>query len=565
MITRPFAIPALLSLLAALALGACASGVGTPPPGGPADTVAPRIVATDPSNGTLNFSGDEVTITFSEYMQEGTAANSVVVTPIPARQPDFDWSGRRLTISFDEPLLPNRTYAITIGAGMTDLAAPGNRLGQPFTLRFSTGSTIDSGIARGRVAGVERRRAFVFAYRLVAGAPDTLRPEMTRPDFIAPVADDGTFSLEALPPGHFRLLAVTDEYGDQLYSPGVDAFGIASSDVTIDSAYTPVGGIAIRLSPAPLDLVPPMLNAARSIDRTTTELRFSEPIDTATLRASSFTIESSGASVAVHEAWRSTTNRLSIIVAHDQLPTGEATARASDVRDTAGNAIPDSAGTATFTVAETLDTLAPAIVQISVDSAHAYTWPDSVAIAFDAAVRTDERAGAVVLRDTLGRTLAFGLRRISPAQLLAYPLDTLAGAARGVLEIDMGRFTDLAGNRHDSIARIRVPIAAVRQLGSISGTLVDSAAPDASHVVTLALVGTARTFRRTVRSGAWEFTGIPEGEYRVSAFRDENGNGKYDYGAIAPYRGPEPTVEWGISVRVRPRWSTTKVELVFGR
>ena len=561
---RPIYIsPLLAAVLFALGLASCASGTGIAPVGGPADTVAPRVVSTDPPNGTLNFRGDEVTIVFSEYMQEQQTATHVVITPIPRRLPDFDWSGRRLTIEFDEPLLIDRTYAITVGGGLTDLASPGNRLAQPFTLRFSTGPTIDSGVVRGQVLGVERRRAFVFAYRVEPGAPDTLRPDMTRPDFIALVADDGSFTLEALPPGRLRLLAVTDEFGDQLYSPGSDAFGIAPYDVTVDSAYTPVGGISIRLSPGPDDLVSPILYSARSINRTTTELRFNEPIDTATIRAESFRIESSGAPIAVRELWRSTSNRLAVVIAHERIVGTDASVRVRDVRDTAGNVIADSVASAAFTVTDGEDVTAPALVGMSVDSARAYSYPDSIALVFDEAVRVEQPSAAVVLRDTLGRTLRFNLYRVSPAQFLAWPVDTLVGAVRGTLEIDLGRFSDVAGNRRDSIARVRIPIGAVRQTGSITGSLTDSTAPAAQHVVVAQLVGSGRSFRRVVRSGAWEFSAVPEGEYRITAFRDDNGNGRYDYGSLSPYRAPEVLVEWEGTVRVRPRWATTRVELRF--
>ncbi|MBC8146069.1 MAG: Ig-like domain-containing protein, partial [bacterium] len=486
-----------------------------------------------------------------------------VVTPIPSRTPEFDWSGRKLTIAFQSPLLENRTYAITVGAGLSDLGAPGNRLGRPFTLRFSTGDVIDSGVVRGRVLGVERRRAFVFAYRLQPGAPDTLNPDHTRPDFIAPVADDGSFALEALPPATLRLLAVTDEFGDQLYSPGADAFGIASSDVTVDNAYTPVDGVAIRLSPAPVDLVGPALYSARSLAHTRTELRFNEPIDTTSVRADKITIESNGVATTIRDAWRSTTNWLAIIVAHDPVTGSEAVARVRDLRDTAGNVIADSAATASFTIDGARDTIAPVLTIVSVDSVRAYSYPDSIAIGFDEAVVVTNPDGAVALLDTTGRTMRFGLRRVSPAYFLAWPKDTMAGAARGTLEINLARVADLDGNRRDSVVRIRVPIGAIRQTGTISGTLTDSSSPSASHVITAQLTGTSRTFTRIVRSGAWEMADVPEGEYRITAFRDDNANGRYDFGSITPYKGPEVLVEWNAPVRVRPRWATTKVELAF--
>ncbi|MBC8146276.1 MAG: Ig-like domain-containing protein, partial [bacterium] len=76
----------IIAMIAATSvLSSCASGIGTPPPGGPPDTTAPRVVGTIPANGTLNFRGDEVEIEFSEYMNESQTSTHVVVTPIPSR------------------------------------------------------------------------------------------------------------------------------------------------------------------------------------------------------------------------------------------------------------------------------------------------------------------------------------------------------------------------------------------------------------------------------------------------------------------------------------------------
>lgn len=137
------ALAPLLAMIAALSLDACASGVGIVPVGGPPDTTAPSIISSTPASGTRNFTGTEVTIGFDEYIQESRIGDFVTITPIPLLTPDFDWSGRELTIEFQQPLAPNRTYAITFGSGITDLS--NNRLAQPVTIRFSTGATIDSG------------------------------------------------------------------------------------------------------------------------------------------------------------------------------------------------------------------------------------------------------------------------------------------------------------------------------------------------------------------------------------------------------------------------------------
>ena len=116
--------PLLLGVLAA-----CASGENIPPPGGPPDKEAPQVRETFPVDGEVNFDGKKVEITFNEYLRESGVSEELVITPIPERPPEIDWSGKTLEIRFRDPLLPNRTYAVTVGGGITDLS--GNRLGSP--------------------------------------------------------------------------------------------------------------------------------------------------------------------------------------------------------------------------------------------------------------------------------------------------------------------------------------------------------------------------------------------------------------------------------------------------
>lgn len=563
---RPVAAAFVLMLLSLL--GSCASGVGEVPPGGPADSTAPTIVSTIPAGGSVNVRSRQIKVEFSEYIQESSLQNAMIITPIPARPPEYDWSGRKLTIEFDQPLAVDRTYAITFGSAITDLS--GNRLGTPFTLRFSTGEKIDSGVVRGDILGVDRRRVFVYGYLLPPSNPafaDTLQPDQTRPDFIAPVSDNGSFSLEGLPPGRLRLFAISDEFNDQLFSPGIDAFGTATRDVTIGEDYAPVGGVVIRLRPAPIDVSSPVLFSASSITATRTELRFSEPIDTATLRPANFTLSTASGTTPVVDVWRSMANRLAVQISHGPLAEDvEATISVTALRDTAGNVSADSAGRATFTATGARDTLAPTLLALAIDSVRAYSFSDSIPIAFDERVvieTLDE--GTVTMRDSVRGAARFRLRRLSPVSFAAYPLDTLIGLSSATLEIDLRRFSDEAGNRRDSVARIRVAVVPIRQVGTLQGSIRDSGDAGGTYVVVAQMVTTGQCYRRTgLRNGStWEFAALPEGEYTLSAFRDNDADGLYDYGSLTPYRPAEPYTVWRGSVRVRPRWVTNKIDLVF--
>lgn len=572
--TRHEALPArwfcarYLLPMALATLAACASGQSTLPPGGPPDTSKPFVVATIPDQGSTSVPTDtDIEIEFSEYLREANVSASVTITPIPTLAPDYSWSGHSLVMAFDKPLVANRTYTVTLGSSLSDNA--GNRMGRPFSLRFSTGPDIDSGSIGGEVTGRSKVPAYVFAWRLsdVAGTiPPNFRPDSTDPDFIAPIGDDGRFSLEGLPTGIFRLIAVTDASSDRRFTPGEDAFGIPTGDVTLVTQDRPATGVRIRLRAAPDDVGHPSLYAASSIDRNRSELRFSEPIDTAGIRPDRFSLSVDGTTYPIYAAWRSGSNRLAVGLLHDPLPVGGlATVRATGISDTAGNGIVDSVSTATFTVSSIVDTVPPLLLPTAVDSTHPYTFPDSIRIAFDKPVQITQIEGAVVMRDSVGSMVPFRLERRSPAEFLARPLDTLFGSTRAWLEVDLRRFSDAAGNHADSTARILVALLPIRQLGSLEGTIVDTAQPASAHVLVLRERGTGRTVTlRNLPAGKWSIPAIHEGEYDVTAFRDADGDGEYDYGSAAPWRVAETFVTWRGTVRVRPRWTTSNVDLVIG-
>lgn len=67
---------------------------------------------------------------------------------------------------------------------------------------------------------------------------------------------------------------------------------------------------------------------------------------------------------------------------------------------------------------------------------------------------------------------------------------------------------------------------------------------------------------RLQKAGAWEFANIPPGSYRLTAFVDANGNGRYDYGSAFPFVPAERFVVLPTELQVRPRWTIDNVRVV---
>ena len=106
------ALAVLACVLAAGAVAGCARSVF--PPGGPLDTIPPKIIAVTPADSTVQVARDAgVELLFSEPMDHATVRDGIRVYPPPGR-PRLDWSGRRVRVTWDEPLADSTTYVLLV-------------------------------------------------------------------------------------------------------------------------------------------------------------------------------------------------------------------------------------------------------------------------------------------------------------------------------------------------------------------------------------------------------------------------------------------------------------------
>lgn len=207
-----------IALCAALGSGCARSAF---PPGGPIDTIPPRIMASTPGDSVTNVPLDvSVEILFSEAMEHASVVDGIRVYPPPGRE-DFDWSGRALRLRWDQPLAPATTYIVLVSGNVRD--ARGVRMGSPFQIRFSTGAALDSG----RVSGVLRARTLrkqvipiLAFYDTLGMRPDTLGLQAS---YATETDTAGAYSLTALPVNRgFTIHALFDLNQNGSIDPDAD-------------------------------------------------------------------------------------------------------------------------------------------------------------------------------------------------------------------------------------------------------------------------------------------------------------------------------------------------------
>ena len=203
---------AFLSLL--LLIPSCAS-IGNPS-GGPRDEDPPRFIGATPYQGAVNFTGNKAVLHFDELINVKDAFNKVVVSPPSGSTPRVSSLGRRITVEFQDTLLPNTTYTVDFGDAIED-NNEGNQL-QNFIYTFSTGSVLDTLMISGMVLGAEDLEP---QQGMLVGLHSNLADSAFRTlrfDRIAKTDDRGRFVIGGLPAGEYRIFALTDPDNDLKYS-----------------------------------------------------------------------------------------------------------------------------------------------------------------------------------------------------------------------------------------------------------------------------------------------------------------------------------------------------------
>jgi Bacterial Ig-like domain len=200
--------------------------------GGTKDTIPPNLISANPKLLSTNFTGNKIVFTFNEYIDEPQdVQNNVLVSPYQKVSPVVSSKLRTVTVKLKDTLLANTTYAIQFGNAIKDVNE-GN-IFKDFVYVFSTGNVIDSLTLSGKVELAETGKAdstlIVMLYR---NANDS-SVQQVKPNYIANVKSDGSFTFINLPAGSFNIYALKDGDGSKTYNSKVELFAFTDKPVTI--------------------------------------------------------------------------------------------------------------------------------------------------------------------------------------------------------------------------------------------------------------------------------------------------------------------------------------------
>lgn len=208
-------------------LASCAS-IGNPS-GGARDEDPPRFVRATPAPGSTNVNRQKIEIEFDEIVNVKDAFTKVVVSPVSKSVPRVSSLGKKVTVQFNDSLLPNTTYTVDFANSIED-NNEGNKL-QGFTYSFSTGPVLDSLQISGMVLSANalepQQGMLVGVYSNLSDTAFSTLPF----ERVAKTDDRGRFSVRGLAPGEYRIFALADVDND--YHRANPEEAMAFYDVTL--------------------------------------------------------------------------------------------------------------------------------------------------------------------------------------------------------------------------------------------------------------------------------------------------------------------------------------------
>lgn len=531
------------TLLASLIIAVnCATPVA--PTGGPPDRQGPEVVETEPEVGTTNFSGDEVRITFDQFVDRSSVRQNVSIEPDLAIPFEVNFSRKTAIISFEQDLPENTTLVIKLGLDVTDTQR--NKMTSSFDLALSTGDVLDEGTVTAKIldsetgAGESGRRVFLYREPVDFSS---------RANYIAESDTAGVVNFGYLSEGQYRAIWVNDVNRNRIWEQQREAaqpFSLEKFDLEQNGEFD-LGTLFVSMP----DTVAPVLEGVGLLSERRLRIRNSEEVEWET-GATISVLDTLGNSFTTAFPLYNQESDPTVFFAESEEPLQEGeffSVQPNDFYDLAGN--PLEVNIDPFVGSSEPDTTA--LRPISHNSENGLFPDESLEITYSKFIDDESVSDSLLVfegdqmfEDWPNFEIERHILRISPKD--------------SIWESGLRYEVRVWDPWESEYLRISPEIWQRNQLGSIEFTIVN-----ARNELPLRLkvqdMDRSIVVDTTFTGSMIEIENLPPLNYRAIIYQDENENSLWDAGNLQPYRKPEPyAVQRSIPVR---EGFTSETEITF--
>ena len=235
-------------LIYILFIGSCAKQ--TSPTGGPKDTIPPSLVSASPRQGTINFTGKNLRLEFSELITLNNAREQIIITPTIGKE--FEASAKKniVTLEFNAPLEDSTTYTFNFRESVQDITEknPARNL----KLAVSTGTYIDSisisGIVYDLLTGKEAEDATVAIH-----IPNDTFSILKHPAiYFTKTNKTGRYKIENLKAQTYYAYAIADKNRNLIADSRSESYGFLKDPIHLIVDTSKINIPLVRLDTRPL-------------------------------------------------------------------------------------------------------------------------------------------------------------------------------------------------------------------------------------------------------------------------------------------------------------------------
>lgn len=231
------------------------------PSGGSKDKQIPVILRSVPENGATGFRGNEIVVTFNEYVVLDKISEKFMVSPPMKKRPEVVTKGKSIRVRFEDELRDSTTYTFYFQDAVRDLNE-GNAINN-FQFVFSSGPFIDSLSLTGNLYSALSLDPPENTLVLLYSQTDDSSVVKQLPDYITRAETNGEFRLDNIHPGTYALYALADADNSKNYNNRDEAFAFYDKPVHItpEKNYIPLKKDSVIIKPVngKLQVKPPVI------------------------------------------------------------------------------------------------------------------------------------------------------------------------------------------------------------------------------------------------------------------------------------------------------------------
>ena len=205
------------------------------PTGGPRDTIPPVLVGTFPRYKSINFGGNEVRLTFNEFIIPDQVSEQLVISPPLEKRPTILTKSKTLIVRFTESLRDSVTYSLDFKNSVVD----NNERNPIENLRFifSTYDQLDTLRVAGNVTNAFNMEPLENVLVLLHKNLHDSAVYALSPDYISRTDENGTFLFDNLAEGKYHLFSLNDLNNNLRYDEGVEEIAFHDSIIVPSAEY----------------------------------------------------------------------------------------------------------------------------------------------------------------------------------------------------------------------------------------------------------------------------------------------------------------------------------------